>query len=87
MFRPRNPPRYTTTLYDADILYDADLRWDWITVIDPNWSERVAVTTNFTARTWPMQDLTWDEAIMTWNNANRTWNGNTVPVWQSRVTP
>ena len=51
MFRPRNPPRYTTTLYDADILYDADLRWDGITLIDPTWDDRPVVTSDFTART------------------------------------
>lgn len=87
MFRPRNPPRYTTTLYDADILYDADLRYDGITIIDPTWDDRPVVTSDFTARTWPQTLYTWWTADITWEDASLTWAGDTVPTWQTRITP
>ena len=33
----RPPPNFTTTNYDSDNDWNADLRWDGITLIDPNW--------------------------------------------------
>ena len=53
MFTPRNPPRYTTTLYDADILYDASIRYDGIVINYPNWDDRTQPTTTMTRRTKP----------------------------------
>lgn len=80
MFTPRLPPQYTTTLYDADIPYDSDIRYDWVVPILPNWDDRNIPTTN-----WRYTRL-WLEYLLDWNGDQiLDWNGESiltiVPWW------
>lgn len=87
MFTPRLPPQYTTTLYDADIPYDSDIRYDWVVPILPTYTTRPVVTSTFTPRVWPTDDRIWNNATDTWDNTLRTWDWAIIPTWTTRITP
>lgn len=85
-FTGRMPTSYTETLYDADIPYDSDIRYDWLIITNTTWTGRLSISTSNTIEViinWIWDDTkSWDD-VLYWNdtgNRNGTiFTGRTIP--------
>lgn len=78
----RPPIAYTETLYDSNILYDADIPYDGVLIQSTTWNTR-AISQSLVPYNWDQSTFTWDSITFTWD----TWGTLNQTTWSGRVTP